>query len=146
MKKILLILASFIALSCISHAQRFTVGAAIGLTNGPTPQFSVFVGANDLVKALFIGVDARLEGNLDLGSSAVVSLGAAALGTVNLGIVTVYGGPLVNFALSNSSFTVGAVAGLRYSLILGLSTFLEGGVLFGDPLGWRIRAGASFSL
>ncbi len=146
MKKLLIILASIIALSCTGHAQRFTVGAAIGLTNGPTPQFSLMVGANDVVKALFIGVDARLEGNLDLGSSAVVSLGAAVLGTVNLGIVTVYGGPQVNFALSNSSFSVGAVGGLRYSLILGLSAFLEGGVLLSDPLGWRIRAGASFSL
>jgi hypothetical protein len=146
MKKLVLILASIFALSGLSHAQRFTVGAAIGLTNGPTPQFSVMVGANDIVKALFIGVDARLEGNLNLGSSSVVSLGAAVLGTVNLGIVTVYGGPQVNFALVNSSFSVGAVGGLRYSLILGLSAFLEGGVLFTDPLGWRIRAGASFSL
>jgi len=91
MKKLLIILASIIALSCTSHAQRFTIGAAIGLTNGPTPQFSLMIGANDLVKALFIGVDARLEGNLNLGSSAVVSLGAAVLGTVNLGIVTVIG-------------------------------------------------------
>ena len=146
MKKLILILASFFALSCISHAQRFTVGAAIGLTNGPTPQFSLMVGANDIINALFIGVDARLEGNLNLGSSAVVSLGAAVLGTVNLGVVTVYGGPQVNFALSNSSLSVGAVGGLRYSLILGLSAFVEGGVLFNDPLGWRIRAGASFSL
>lgn len=146
MKKLFIILASMIALSCTSHAQRFTIGAAIGLTNGPTPQFSLMIGANDLVKALFIGVDARLEGNLNLGSSAVVSLGAAVLGTVNLGVATVYGGPQVNFALSNSSFSIGAVAGLRYNLILGLSAFLEGGVLFSDPLGWRIRAGASFSL
>ena len=135
-----------IALSCTSHAQRFTIGVAIGLTNGPTPQFSLMIGANDLVKALFIGVDARLEGNLNLGSNAVVSLGAAVLGTVNLGVATIYGGPQVNFALSNSSFSVGAVAGLRYNLILGLSAFLEGSVLFSDPLGWRIRAGASFSL
>ena len=146
MKKLLIVLASIFILSCTSHAQRFTVGAAIGLTNGPTPQFSIFVGANDLVKALFIGVDARLEGNLALGSSAVVSLGAAVLGTVNLGIATVYGGPQVNFSLANSSFNIGAVAGLRYNLILGLSAFLEGGLLFSDPLGWRVRAGASFSL
>ena len=68
------------------------------------------------------------------------------MGTVNLGVATVYGGPQVNFALVNSNFSVGAVAGLRYNLILGLSAFLEGGVLFSDPLGWRIRAGASFSL
>ena len=146
MKKVLMILASIFILSCTSQAQRFTVGAAIGLTNGPTPQFSIMVGANDIVNALFIGVDARLEGNLNLGSSAVVSLGAAVLGTVNLGVVTVYGGPQVNFALSNSTLSLGAVAGLRYNLILGLSAFLEGGLLFTDPFGWRIRAGASFSL
>ena len=146
MKKLWLILATFIALSCTSHAQRFTFGAAIGLTNGPTPQLSIMVGANDIINALFIGVDARLEGNLNLGSSAVVSLGAAVLGTVNLGVATVYGGPQVNFALANSSFSIGAVAGLRYNLILGLSAFLEASALFTDPLGWRIRAGASFSL
>jgi opacity protein-like surface antigen len=145
MKRFVLMLVALVSFASLSHAQRFTVGGAIGLTNGPQAQFSVFVGANDLVKILFVGADARLEGNLTLGNNVLVSIGGAFLGTLNLGVATVYAGPQLNYAFTNSAFSFGAVGGVRYNLILGLSAFLEGGVLFTDPLGWRVRAGASFS-
>jgi hypothetical protein len=145
MKKLILVLVTLCSIASVSHAQRFTVGGAIGLTNGSNAQFSVFVGANDILKVLFIGADARLEGNLTLGGNVLASVGGAFLGTLNLGIVTVYAGPQLNYALANNALSFGALGGVRYPLILGLSVFLEGGALFTDPLVWRVRAGASFS-
>ena len=154
MKQWLLVCITVLGLASLGSAQKFTVGGALNLSAGsgtnPNIEATVLVGANDIARLLIVGVDARLEGNFSVNGAGVgFSAGAAALATLNVGIVTVYGGPQVVYVIAptvSDPFRVGGIVGARYNLILGLSAFGEVGFLLTNPFSWRVRVGASLSL
>jgi hypothetical protein len=154
MKKWILAIVAVIGLASIGNAQKFSIGGGLNVSagSGSGVQFeaTAIVGYTDIVRILFVGMDARLEGNLALGNTGTgFSLGAALLGTFSLPMVTLYAGPQVQYVIAPATanpFNVGAIVGARYNLILGVSAFGEVSILFTDPLFWRVRVGAMLTL
>jgi hypothetical protein len=154
MKKWILAIVAVIGLASIGNAQKFSIGGGLNVSAGTGSsvqvEASVLVGFQDIVRILFVGMDARVEGNLALDSSgAGFSVGAAVLGTFTLPMITLYAGPQVQYVIAPSvanPFNVGAIVGARYNLILGLSAFGEVSILFSNPIFWRLRVGAMLTL
>jgi hypothetical protein len=154
MNKWILAVVVVFGLASVGNAQKFSIGGGLNVSAGSASsvQFeaTAIVGYTDIVRILLIGMDARVEGNLAIGGgTSSFSVGAAVLGTISLPMVTVYAGPQVQYLISpavSNPFNVGAIVGARYNLILGLSAFGEVGVLFTNPLFWRVRVGAMLTL
>jgi hypothetical protein len=154
MKKWLLVCIAVLAWASLGNAQRFSIGGGLnvsaGTGTGTQVEGSVLVGFNDVARLLLVGVDVRLEGNLAIGSGGTgFSVGAAALGTFSLPLVTLYAGPQVQYVIAPTlpnPLQFGAIVGARYNLLLGLSAFGEVSILFTDPLFWRLRVGAMLTL
>jgi hypothetical protein len=154
MKKLLLVIVTVLGFASLGTAQKFSIGGALnvsaGTGTGTAVEGSILLGVRDIARLLIVGVDARFEGNLAIGNGSTgFSVGAAALGTLNVGIVTAYAGPQVVYVLAPTvadPLRFGAIIGARYDLILGLSAFGEVNILFTNPVFWRLRVGATFTL
>jgi hypothetical protein len=151
MKKWLLIFVAILGFSSLAGAQRFSIGGGISGSAGSdivsSLTFSVNLTVEDLARIGPIGVDGRveLEGAL-FGSSLSVGVGAAALATFQVTTFTLYGGPSVFLPITPSgALQIGAIAGVRYSIALGLSAYGELKLRFVNPLYWRLGFGVSYS-
>lgn len=151
MKKWLLIFVAILGFSSLAGAQRFSIGGGISGSAGSdivsSLTFSVNLTIEDLARIGPIGVDGRveLEGAL-FGSSISVGVGAAALATFQVTTFVIYGGPSVFLPIVPSgALQIGAIAGVRYSIALGLSAYGELKLRFVDPLYWRLGFGVRYT-
>ena len=151
MKKWLLIFVAILGFSSLAGAQRFSIGGGISGSAGSdiasTLTFNVILGIQDLARIGPIGVDGRveLEGQF-FGSSIAIGAGAAALATFQVTTFTIYGGPSVFLPITPSgALQIGAIAGVRYQIALGLSAYGEVKLRFITPLYWRLGFGVSYS-
>lgn len=151
MKKWFLILVAILGFSSLAGAQRFSIGASISGAVGSdivsSLTFSINLTAEDLARIGPIGVDARLElEGAILGSVTSVGVGAAALATVQVGTVNIYGGPSVYLPITPSgALQIGAIGGVRYNIALGLSAYGELKLRFVNPLYWRLGFGVRYT-
>ncbi len=154
MKKVMLILVIVFAFFSSVQAQSFSIGAALNVSAGSgigtDIEASVLFGITDLARVGPLGVDARLEANLAInGAGLGFSVGAAALATFAVDIVTIYAGPQLVFVLAPSvpdPVRIGAIVGGRYQIATGVSAFAELNLLFTNPIFWRIRVGATLAI
>ena len=151
MKKWLLIFVAILGFSSLAGAQRFSIGGGISGSAGSdivsNLVFTISLGIEEIVNLGPIGVDARidLEGQL-FGSSLTLGVGAAALATFQVTTFTIYGGPSVFLPITPSgALQIGAIAGVRYSIALGLSAYGELKLRFVDPFYWRLGFGVRYS-
>ncbi len=151
MKKWLLVFVAILGFSSLAGAQRFSIGGGISGSAGSdiisNLVFTINLGVEDFARVGPIGVDLRvdLEGQL-FGSSLTVGVGAAALGTFQITNITIYGGPSVFLPITPSgALQIGAIAGVRYSIALGLSAYGELKLRFSNPIYWRLGFGVNYT-
>ena len=154
MKKIVVLLLAVFAFFSSVNAQSFSIGGALNVSAssgiGTDIEASVLFGITDLARVGPLGIDARLEANLAVNSAGLgFSVGAAALATFAVDIVTIYAGPQLVFVLAPTvpdPVRIGAIVGARYQIATGVFAFGELNLLFTNPIFWRIRVGATLSI